>query len=85
MPNVSDAEYGRLMSLDAAVRRVISQRADDLCWRDVYTELAALVGVDFCPQLIAEHCQFAANCRAFDLSLRTDGPYVPVYVEPAKV
>ncbi len=34
-----DAEVQRLRE---AIRKVVTQRADDLCWRDVYTELAAL-------------------------------------------
>lgn len=81
MRQIPNSEYDRLMKLEAAVRRVVTQRADDLCWRDVYTELAELVGVEFCPALMADPEQFNANCRRFDESLRNGGQYIPVYGE----
>lgn len=81
MHQVPEAEYDRLMRLDAAVRRVVSQRADDLCWMDVYVELAGLVGVEFVPELIDPPERMLGNCRRFVDSLKTGGPYVPVYVE----
>jgi len=70
-----------ILKLHHAIRKVVTRRADDLCWRDIYTDLAKLVGIEFCPQLIADPEQFASNCRKFDQSLRTGGDYVPVFVE----
>ena len=78
--HIDDAEIGRLRDLEAAVRRVVTQRADAICWRDAYTDLARLVGVEFLPELICDREKMLANCRAFVDSLH-GGPYVPVYVE----
>lgn len=66
--------------LRAAITKVVTQRGDDICWRDVYTELAALVGVDPTPHLINDKEKMLANCDRFCNSLM-DGPYIPVYVE----
>jgi hypothetical protein len=70
-------------ALREAIRQIVTQRGDNICWRDVYTDLAKLVGVDFCPQLIADPEKMLVNCRAFVQSLQS-GPYVPVYVENAE-
>lgn len=82
MRQVEDAEYDRLLRLDAAVRRVLAQRGDEVCWRDVYTELAGLVGVDPTPHLMVGRDRFLENCQAFASSMYGSGlPYHPVYVE----
>jgi hypothetical protein len=78
---VSEDRYDQLTKLEAAVKRVLSQRGDDICWRDVYTELAALVGVEFTPELIGDREKMMANCKRFVDSMYDGGPYVPVYVE----
>lgn len=70
----------RIDELENGIKRVVTQEGDDLCWRDIYTELAKLVGIKFVPQLMADPEKFAANCKAFDTSLRTGGKYVPIYV-----
>lgn len=64
-----------------AIKGVVTERADRLCWRDVYTELGKLVDIEFSPELIAEPEQFLSNCKQFDKSLREGGSYLPVYVE----
>lgn len=79
MVEISVQEMDRLRTLEAKVKEVVTQVGDDLCWRDVYTELAKLVGVEFCPQLMCDPAKFAANCKAFDCSLRKHGQYLPVY------
>jgi hypothetical protein len=84
MRQVEEAEYDRLVALDGAVRRVLAQKGDDVCWRDVYTELAGLVGVDPTPHLICDERQFLANCRRFHQSLKSGGDYVPVFVREAQ-
>src|SRR5665213_1654583 len=65
----------RCAELESAIKRVVTQEGDDLCWRDVYTELAGLVGIEFVPQLMVDPDKFAANCKAFDMSLRSGGKY----------
>lgn len=71
----------RIVELETAIRNVVTQAGDDICWRDVYTDLAKLVGIDFCPQLICDSEKFISNCRKFDASLREGGKYRPVFVE----
>ena len=71
-----------LILLRNAIRSVVTQRADDLCWRDVYTDLAKLVEIKFTPELFAESDKFLANCKRFDASMRS-GPYRPVFVGKA--
>jgi hypothetical protein len=70
----------RVEELEDAIKGVVTQRADDLCWRDVYTEMAKLVGIDFTPELICDQEKFLANCKRFDESLRSGGKYIPVNV-----
>lgn len=71
----------RVAQLEDAIRKVVTQGGDDLCWRDCYTELAQLVGIEFCPKLIEEPEKMLANCCQFIHSMRTGGKYTPVYVE----
>lgn len=70
--------------LREAIKKVLTQRGDDICWRDVYTDLAKLVGIEFTPELICDPAQHLANCERFISSLQ-QGPYVPVFVEKGKV
>ena len=71
----------RINTLEAAIEKVVTQEGDDLCWRDIYTELAGLIGIDFVPKLICDPDHMAANCKAFDKSLREGGEYIPIYTE----
>lgn len=71
----------RVAELEEAINGVVTQRADDLCWRDIYTELAKLVGIDFTPELICDQDKFLANCKRFDESLRSGGGYLAVHTE----
>lgn len=80
-PETDEQHLIRLLKLEQAVIRMVTERTDRLCWRDLYTELAGLVGIEFTPALICDQKQFLANCKAFDDSLRTGGQYTPVYVE----
>lgn len=68
-------------AMRAAILRIVGRRADDVCWRDAYAELAGLVGRPFNPELIGDPEKMLANCRRFVYSLHNGGPYVPVYVE----
>lgn len=73
----------RIVELETAIRKVVTQRGDDICWRDAYTDLAKLVGIDFCPELICDPEKHLANCCMFIGSLRT-GKYKPIFVEQSK-
>lgn len=73
-----------IVKLRSAIRKVVSQRCDDLCWRDVYTDLSKLVGVPFHPEMIDDPEKMLANCCQFIHSLRTGGPYTPIYHERDK-
>lgn len=83
MRGVEAQELERLLKIESAVLEIVSERADNLCWRDVYEKLAGLVGVTFCPDLIEPPECMLANCCQFVRSLREGGPYKPVYVERA--
>jgi hypothetical protein len=74
----------RLENLETYIKQIVTERADRLCWRDIYTILAKEVGINFVPELVAGPEQFIANCKAFDQSLRNGGEYKPVYVEEVK-
>jgi hypothetical protein len=78
---IEEIEYKRLKQLEAAVIKMVTLRGDDLCWRDIYTDLAKLVGIDFCPELMIDQDKMLANCKCFTDSLYNGGPYKPVYVE----
>lgn len=68
-------------TLYLAVVRVVTQRLDDICWRDAYTDLATLVGVEFTPDLLPRDA-FLANCARFQDSLASGACYVaPVITE----
>ncbi len=60
--------------LEVAVKKVLAQKLDDVCWRDVYTELAAMVGVEWKPELLPKFV-FLGNCSKFHDSLATGTPY----------
>jgi hypothetical protein len=67
----------RVAELEEAILRVVTQQEDDLCWMDIYTELAGLVRVTFDPRLLPDDMMLA-NCRRFVKSLRTGCPYQPI-------
>ena len=74
-------DFERLLKLEAAVKSMLTQRGDDICWRDLYTELAKLVGVEFSPELICDRAKMLENCKRFIDSIYDGGPYITVYVE----
>lgn len=76
-----DYLWSEYQQLRDKVKEIVTLSGDDLCWRDIYTELASLVGVDFCPELMCDQDKFLDNCKAFDCSLRNGGPYNKVWVE----
>lgn len=60
--------------LEAAVRKMLALEGDDICWRDIYTELAGLVGVEFRPTMLPKP-QMLANCSRFIDSLQSGEHY----------
>jgi hypothetical protein len=72
---IDQAELARLRRIEAIVKNALSQKGDDVCWRDIYNqEVADLVGVEFDPQLLTKE-EFLANCEHFDDCLRSGCPY----------
>lgn len=68
------SELTRLRTLEVVVKRVLTQKADDVCWRDVYTEMAALVGVKLDPGLLPRE-KLLGNCAHFYDCLAKGEPY----------
>ncbi len=64
----------RLRKLEEVVKGVLAQELDDVCWRDVYTEMASLVGVTFDPELLPK-VQFMGHCSRFHDSLACGTKY----------
>ena len=71
-PMTHMAKTLRIQELEDAILNVVSQKADNLCWRDVYTQLANLlpdhkkVTVDSTPPTDI----FLGNCMKFEQSMR---------------
>ena len=64
----------RVKELEDAIKEVVTQVADDLCWLDVYTNLSSLVGLPFEVAMIPTN-QFIANCKRYENSIRTGCKY----------
>lgn len=64
----------RVEALEAAIRDVVTQQGDNLCWLDAYQHLAGFVGVKFDPTLLAPE-EMLRNCRVFVYSLHSGCPY----------
>lgn len=68
-------EIERLRKLEQVVKNVLVQNGDDVCWRDVYEEMAKLVGVEFKPKLLPKH-KFIVNCNHFYDCLMSGDHYI---------
>lgn len=67
--------FKRLLKIEEILKtKVLNQKADDVCWRDVYLELAELCGVEYDPELLPRE-QFMRYCGVFYDSLATGCPY----------
>ena len=66
--------YNRLKKLEEIVKDVLKQTGDKVCWLDVYTEMAELVGVKFNPELLPKE-KFLGNCSHFHDCLKKGEPY----------
>jgi hypothetical protein len=69
-----ESAYIELQRLKAAVKEVVTQQADDLCWMDVYVKLGALVGVPFDPKALPR-ATMLGNCERYVDSLLAGSPY----------
>jgi hypothetical protein len=66
----------KLERLFAVVKSALEQKGDDVCWKDIYNpEVAAIVGVEFDPQLLPSE-QFLRNCAHYHDCLKLGLPYV---------
>lgn len=66
----------RLELIKSTIRRIVTERYDDICWMDVYKELAAFVGIEFDPKMLPRE-RMLKNCERFVDSLLTDTEYKP--------
>lgn len=64
----------RVLELEEAIREVVTQEMDDICWMDIYVRLAKLVGIDFYPKLLPKE-KFKKNCDRFTESVYVGCPY----------
>jgi hypothetical protein len=78
MTEVPTRELKRLLAIEEAVRYALTQRGNAICWRDLYTKLGDLLGVDFTPKLMDDPKVMEAECRRFITSIYA-GPYVPLH------
>jgi hypothetical protein len=73
---VTATEWSALLRIREKVRAAVTARGDDLCWLDLYRDLAALVGVTFDPKLI-DPARMLDNCHQFVRSLLAGTAYEP--------
>src|SRR4051812_36026517 len=52
LPTPMDELIARVHELENAIRYVVTQTADDICWMDAYSKLGEQVGIKFDPTLI---------------------------------
>jgi hypothetical protein len=76
---LNEGWLARILELEAAIKKVITQTGDDLCWMDIYKELASLVGIEFEPEMLPRE-QMLANCTRFVDSLLTGTAYTPAKI-----
>lgn len=72
-----DELFERIHDLEDAIRKVVTQQADDVCWADAYIELGKLVGLEVTWEslkLLPEH-KFRKNCDYFATCLYNNLPY----------
>lgn len=72
----SRVETDELTIIKTLIRQIVTERADNLCWLDVYQKLAKFVGVSFDP-LQLPTAQFLGNCTHYECSMRTGRDYRP--------
>jgi hypothetical protein len=64
----------RVHALESAIKEAVSCQLDDICWMDVFTKLAALVGHKFDPVMLGKP-RMLRNCERFVDSLVEGRPY----------
>jgi hypothetical protein len=67
----------RIEELEEAIRYVVTQKFDDVCWLDAYVKLGKLVGIDYDPLLLPKaqflhQCDHFYDCLASGETYRTD-------------
>lgn len=69
----------KVAELEEAIRWVVTQQADDLCWMDVYVRLGKLVGIEITLEQLAmlPKAKMLDNCERFICHLQTGVNYSP--------
>ncbi len=69
----------RIAELEDAIRWVVTQQADDVCWMDAYVKLGKLVGVEITLEQLALLPKeiMLKNCDRFIDHLQTGVAYKP--------
>ena len=70
----------RVAELEEAIRWVVTQKEDDVCWMDAYVRLGKLVGIEITLEQLAMLPEglMLANCTRFVRHLHTGCGYKPV-------
>lgn len=78
MPHDSQAET-ELAEIKEAVRWVVTQQADDLCWMDVYVRLGKFVGVEITLEQLGmlPRAKMLSNCDHFIRHMQAGVGYAP--------
>lgn len=73
-PTTAEVARARVRHLETLIHKTVTQNMDDICWMDVFANLAKEVGVDFNPLKLPRH-QFEKNCARFTEDLYAKKPY----------
>ena len=76
-PMRHNADIRRIRELEAAITKVVTQSADDVCWMDAYVMLGDLVGIKVTPESLAmlPTAKMLGNCGKFIDSLKGGAAY----------
>jgi hypothetical protein len=74
----------RVEQLETAIKKVVTQNGDDICWMDVYKDLGSLVGIEFNPEMLPRD-EMLSNCAKFVDSLLTGTEYKLTVEYPAEI
>lgn len=74
----TDSISAELSNIKLAIKEVVSQKADDVCWMDVYVQLGKLVGITIRAESLAllPKATFLHNCEHYIDCLKKGETYV---------
>lgn len=69
----------RINELEEAIKWVVTQKADDLCWMDAYVRLGKLVGIEITLEQLSflPEQKMLDNCKHYIRHLHTGCGYKP--------